>query len=330
MAVISVIGAGAWGTALSLVLARLGHQVYLYTNDLQDVAAMQRDQENKRYLPGFIFPSSLHVESDLPTVVQKADYVLMAVPSTAFDICLGEIAPFWTANHRFIWVTKGLNADGELLSTSVTKYLGRSVKKALISGPSFALETAKNAPTAVAVASSDTVYAAEVAALFNESQMRLYTLSDLIGAQLGGAIKNVFAIATGMTDGMKLGANTRAALMTRGLAEAIRLGQAMGAKMETFLGLTGVGDLILTCTDDLSRNRRYGFGLGKGALPEEIKASIGQVIEGELTTLHLYKLAKSKNVEMPLLEKMYEILYKNLPATQAIQSLLKRPQRAEF
>lgn len=329
MAKISVIGAGSWGSALAITFANAGHEVLLYSHHLSQVESMQQSHTNARYLPGITFPNALQVSGDLSATTAFASIILIAVPSHAFKECLIQLKPHWTQQHQLIWATKGLDESGQLLHTIVEKYLGAHIPKALLSGPSFALEVAEGFPTAVALASQDKTYVETLAHLLSHGNFRVYTTLDLIGAQLGGAVKNVLAIATGISDGLGFGANARAALITRGLAEMMRLGNALAAHPNTFMGLTGIGDLVLTCTDNKSRNRRYGLALGQGVPSNEITQNIGQVVEGIMTAHHVHALATKHAVEMPITEQVYRVLYEGLSPKEAVVALLNRPIKAE-
>jgi glycerol-3-phosphate dehydrogenase (NAD(P)+) len=329
MANISVLGAGSWGSALAMTLARSGHDVLLFSHNVAHVAQMQAERENRRYLPQMIFPAQLHVTADLSYAMNFARTILIAVPSHAFNDILQSISTYWTPSHELIWATKGLAESGDLLHTLIEKQLGKEVSKALLSGPSFALEVAQGLPTAVALISDDIVYAEKMAQMFNHGHFRAYIGTDIIGAQLGGAVKNVLAIATGISDGLGFGANARSALITRGLAEMMRLGQALSASRETFMGLTGVGDLVLTCTDNQSRNRRYGLALGQGEAQDEIAQRIGQVVEGVLTSHHVYSLAKKYDVDMPITEQVYRVVSHDLSPKEAVITLLNRALKVE-
>ncbi|MAZ40316.1 MAG: glycerol-3-phosphate dehydrogenase [Legionellales bacterium] len=329
MAKISVLGAGSWGTALALASSYAGHEVLLWTHNQAHAQMMQGAHVNARYLPEVKFPQNLQVSAQLSQLLSHATTILVAVPSHAFKSVITAIVPYWTEKHTLVWATKGLDDSGNLLHQVVDQTLGMGVKKAVLSGPSFATELAQALPTAVAVASDDIAYAAYLAELFSYQHFRVYTTSDLIGAQLGGAVKNVLAIACGISDGLGYGANARAALITRGLAEMMRLGQALSAAPETFMGLTGLGDLVLTCTDNKSRNRRYGLALGQGASAEAAQTEIGQVVEGILTAGHVYQLANTHQVEMPIVEQVYRVLQNQCTVQEAVSNLLGRTLKSE-
>jgi len=329
MANVSVLGAGSWGTALALSLSRAGHDVLLWSHEPEHVEKMQQDRSNTQYLPDIPFPDNLMITHELSQAMAHAKTILVVVPSHAFRSLLERIKIDWTPSHELIWATKGLDASGQLLHSIVERVLGDSVKRAVLSGPSFAIEAANALPTAVTIASTDEVYARVLAVLFNTEHFRVYVSDDIIGAELGGAVKNILAIACGISDGVGFGANARAALITRGLAEMMRLGCALSAQADTFMGLSGIGDLVLTCTDDKSRNRRYGLALGQGISPKQAQLQIGQVVEGILTASHVYKLAQKYHVDMPIVEQVYHVLQGECHVSDAVKVLLSRPLKSE-
>jgi glycerol-3-phosphate dehydrogenase (NAD(P)+) len=329
-ATIAVLGAGSWGTALALLLARNGHTVLLWGHDAARQARLEHERQNSAYLPGIPFPSNLHVYDSLAEVARSCSRFLIAVPSHAFRPTLTALQPLLPAESVLAWATKGLEpGSGKLLSEVAREVLGPGRSLAAVSGPTFAREVALNLPAALTVASDSAAVAEEVAAWLRNERVRVYTSGDLAGVQLGGAIKNVMAIAAGISDGLGFGANARAALITRGLAELTRLGVAMGGRPETFMGLTGAGDLILTCTDNASRNRRVGLALGQGRRLPEILAQLGQEAEGVATARELYRLAQQRRIEMPITEQVYRVLYENLPPQAAVEALLRREPRQE-
>lgn len=327
---IAVLGAGSWGTALAILLARNGHQVKLWAHRREHVDAMARDRANLKYLPLSLFPDQLTVSHDFDETASNKDLILVAVPSHAFHDLLPLLVPHTVKSQKIAWATKGLDVlSNRLLSEVVAEVLGPEVRAAVLSGPTFAGEVAAGHPTAIAVASWDLGFARDVASLLHNQSFRAYATQDMIGVQLGGATKNVLAIAAGMADGLGFGANARAALITRGLAEMMRLGLALGGKPETLMGLAGVGDLILTCTDNQSRNRRFGLGLGKGLSRQQVVAGIGQEIEGVVTAGIIRQLSHAHQVEMPITEQTYLILNEGLAPAEAVQNLLIREQRDE-
>ena len=329
LASVCVLGAGSWGTALAHLIASNGFAVKLWDADPQQVLALSSTRVNQRYLPGFWLSSSIEFESDLALAVNKRDLLLIALPSHAFSSCLKKVRPYCQKAPKIAWGTKGLDPSGRLLHQVALEVLGPRCHLAALSGPTFAREVIQGLPSAITVASDDEKFAAAVAKILHNQFFRAYTSNDLIGVQLGGAVKNVLAIAAGVSDGMGFGANARAALITRGLAEMIRLGEALGAKRETFMGLAGVGDLILTATDNQSRNRRLGLGLGQGRTVEELKAEIGQEIEGILTARLIWQLAVKLGVEMPIVEQVYALLYRGVSPQEAVRQLLLRERKPE-
>ncbi len=328
---ISVYGAGSWGTALAIHLARIGHEVHLWGRNASHIQEMRQQRENARYLPGIELPERLMPEADLAVVAQASYYHLVVIPSEHFRGFLARLQGELPEIYRLIWATKGIeHQSGKLLHEVIEDELGEDTAYAIVSGPTFAAEVARGMPTAMSVAADDPVLQQDVAALFHALNLRMYTSDDVIGVELGGAVKNVLAIAAGISDGLHFGANARAALVTRGLAEIIRLGEAMGANQETLMGLAGLGDLVLTCTDDQSRNRRFGLALGRGKGAEQAMQEIGQVVEGAVTAKSVMKLMASAEVEMPICALVYKILYENLSPESAVHTLLKRSLKAEY
>jgi glycerol-3-phosphate dehydrogenase (NAD(P)+) len=327
---IAILGAGSWGTALALYLARLGQEVRLWTQQESRAEILRADQANNRYLPGYSFPPTLSVTSDLQTALSGECDVLLAVPSAAYQQLLMDLQPLLAKNARLISVTKGLDEEkGDLLSTVAAKILGAQHGYAVLSGPSFAREVAAGLPTAVVIATHDANFANDLSTRFNSPLLRVYLSTDVIGVEVGGAVKNVIAIATGIADGMGLGANARSALITRGLAEITRLGLALGGHYETFTGLAGLGDLVLTCTDDQSRNRRFGLALGRGKTPAEAESEIGQVIEGKRNTEIIEHLAHTLIVDMPITATVLPVLQGKITIREAMQTLLSRAPKNE-
>jgi glycerol-3-phosphate dehydrogenase (NAD(P)+) len=334
---IAIIGAGAWGTALSIALTRHGkHAVHLWAFEKDVVDSIQRVRINQAFLPGHEIPKAVVATTDLETALKDAELLVGVMPShhcrRVFEQIVGK--KLLRDNVPFVSATKGIEQESLLRMTEVvTEVVSRSgfePRVAAVSGPSFAIEVAKGDPTAITVASQDRELAALVQREFSDATLRLYTNDDVVGVELGGALKNVIAIAAGVCDGMGLGHNTAAALMTRGLAEISRLAVACGAKRETLLGLAGMGDLVLTCTGGLSRNRSVGVGLGKGRRLTEIIAEMhGMVAEGVLTTNAARGLAQKMKIEMPITEQMYAILHEGKPAREAIRELMTRPHAME-
>ena len=327
---LSVFGAGSWGTALAIHAARNGCDTMLWGHNPERAQILQQSRENSRYLPGITFPSNLQVSGNLQKMVEFSPMLLISVPSHAFKATLEKIKPYLGSRPKIAWATKGFASDnGSLLSDVVETVLGQNVLTAVLSGPSFAREVANGLPTAITVASPTNHFANDVAAIFHHHGFRAYTSTDIIGVQVGGACKNVLAIAAGIADGLGFGANTRAALITRGLTEIMRLGIRMGGHSDTFMGLAGLGDLILTCTDNQSRNRRFGLALGQGKSRDEAIKEIAQSVEGISAAREAYLLGQKHQVEMPITEQVYDVLFNALSPKQAVQNLLARDQKPE-
>mgnify|MGYP000305087858 FL=1 len=328
---ITVLGAGSYGTALAICLARNGHKTLLWGRDAHHVTAMAQDRENNKYLADCPFPENLALEADLEKAVQASDNLLVVVPSHAFADMLKQIKPMLTDNAKIAWATKGLDPQtGDLLQNVARQVLGDSMTLAVLSGPTFAKEMASGLPTAISLSSEDDEFVAELSDLLHcEKRFRVYSNKDFIGVQLGGAVKNVIAIAAGIADGIGFGANARTALITRGLAEMTRLGLALNAEPATFMGMAGLGDLVLTCTDNQSRNRRFGLALGQGNEVEQAITDIGQVVEGYRNTKEVYMLAQRHDVEMPIVEQVYQVLYRGKNAKLAAADLLSRDKKFE-
>jgi glycerol-3-phosphate dehydrogenase (NAD(P)+) len=317
----AVIGAGSWGTALSLVLSRNGHTVHLWAKEADHIAVMVKERENKRYLPGIHFPDLLRLSPSLEDALQQSTDILIAVPSHAFAEVVEKIAPYLRPDQGILWATKGLDHSARFLHEVVIEKTGVR-PLALITGPSFAKEVADALPTAVTVAHTHLEYGQHIQRAFQSPYFRVYLNDDLIGAELGGALKNVIALAVGIAEGLGFRTNTKAALMTRGLAEMMRLGHALGAKRETLMGLSGLGDLILTCSDTQSRNLRFGIMLGQGLSRDEACQKIGQVIESIHTAKLVFELAQKHGVRMPISDQVYAILYEHLSCAKVIDVLL--------
>lgn len=327
----TVIGAGSYGTALAITLARNGHRVLLWGHDPQHIKKLQTNRCNQAFLPDIRFPDNLSPEASLKTAITASHNILIVVPSHVFNQVLQNIQPFLTQHSRIIWATKGLErGTGRLLQEVARETLGDKIPLAVLSGPTFAKELAAGLPTAIAVAASNAEFNQELQQLFHcGKSFRVYKNPDMIGVQIGGAVKNVIAIGAGMSDGMGFGANTRTALITRGLAEISRLGRVMGAEPSTFMGMAGLGDLVLTCTDNQSRNRRFGMLLGQGMKTKEAEKRIGQVVEGYLNTKEVHALAQRVGVEMPITEQIYQVLYGNKNVREAANTLLSRATKDE-
>ncbi len=327
----TVIGAGSYGTSLAISLARNGANIVLWGHDAEHMARLDADRANHEFLPGIAFPDTLIVETDLQKAVQASRDLLVVVPSHVFGIVLKSLQPHLRTDSRICWATKGLEPEtGRLLQDVAHDVLGDSYPLAVLSGPTFAKELAMGMPTAISVASPDVQFVRYLQEKIHCSKtFRVYANSDFIGMQLGGAVKNVIAIGAGMSDGIGFGANARTALITRGLAEMSRLGAALGAQPETFMGMAGLGDLVLTCTDNQSRNRRFGLALGQGKDVDTAQTDIGQVVEGYRNTKEVWMLAKRMGVEMPIVEQIYQVLYQGKDARLAAQDLLARDKKME-
>ncbi|MGD9339384.1 MAG: NAD(P)H-dependent glycerol-3-phosphate dehydrogenase [Chromatiales bacterium] len=326
-----VLGAGSWGTALAIQFSRAGRPTVLWGRDREQMAAMADARLNQRYLPDAPFPSNLVVEADLDAALAGARDILVVVPSHAFREMLQQISPFCGAGTRIAWATKGFELEtGKLPHQVAEDVLGPDVPLAVLSGPTFAKEVGAGLPTAMTVASSDTGFARELAESLSSEAFRAYTSSDISGVEVGGAVKNVLAIGAGISDGLGFGANTRVALINRGLVEMMRLGVALGAQRETFMGLAGMGDLVLTCTDDLSRNRRMGLMLAAGKSVAEAQTEIGQVVEGIQAARAVWQVAHRQGVDMPITEQIYRILYEGQSPSSAVEALMARDLRPEF
>ncbi|EOI3321577.1 NAD(P)H-dependent glycerol-3-phosphate dehydrogenase [Serratia marcescens] len=327
----TVIGAGSYGTALAITLARNGHTVVLWGHNPAQVQTLQQDRCNQAFLPDVPFPDTLLLEADLARALAASRDVLVVVPSHVFGDVLRQLKPHLRTDARIVWATKGLEAEtGRLLQDVAREALGEAIPLAVLSGPTFAKELAAGLPTAIALAATDAQFADDLQQLLHcGKSFRVYSNPDFIGVQLGGAVKNVIAIGAGMSDGIGFGANARTALITRGLAEMSRLGSALGADPSTFMGMAGLGDLVLTCTDNQSRNRRFGIMLGQGKGVQEAQDSIGQVVEGYRNTKEVLALAQRHGVEMPITEQIYQVLYCHKDAREAALSLLGRARKDE-
>lgn len=329
---ITVLGAGSYGTALAICLARNGNPITLWGRNAAEMAQMQQQRLNQKYLPDIPLPPTLEVTADLAHAVRQSRDILVVVPSHAFAETLRQIKPLLATDARVAWATKGLEPEtGRLLQDVAREILGEQVALAVLSGPTFAKEMAAGLPTAISLSSADPAFIKQLSDLLHCARtFRVYTNSDFIGVQLGGAVKNVIAIGAGMADGIGFGANARTALITRGLAEMCRLGCAMGAQKDTFMGMAGLGDLVLTCTDNQSRNRRFGLLLGQGKGVEEAMQAIGQVVEGFRNAKEVFNLAQRVGVEMPITEQIYQVLYQGKNVKLAAQDLLGRERKDEI
>ncbi len=328
---IAVLGAGSWGTALALQLDRSGSHSILWDRDTENLERIRATRLNQRYLPGIDIPESIVVEIDMLTAVKAADHVLVVTPSYAFASVMKTIREVLVPGQGVAWACKGFEpGSGRLLHQVALELLPESTPLAIATGPSFAKEVAMNLPTAITVAGPDRDFTKTMADALHGGRFRAYTSDDMIGAELGGAVKNVMAVATGICDGMALGDNARAALITRGLAEMMRLGAALNAKPETLMGLAGAGDLILTCTGDLSRNRRLGLKLGEGKTLEQALEEIGQVVEGVNSAAEVQRLAIQHEINMPITEQVNGIIHLGWNPVEGVARLLAREQKAEY
>ena len=326
---ITVIGAGSWGTALSLSLVKGGHPVFLTTHSPSHIQAMEADRENKKYLPGVRLPEGLHLTASYDEAVEGADLVVFAVPAQHFRSTLEQAAPFLTSDTLVVNVAKGIEIGTQLRLSEIAHILRRDLRYVTLSGPSHAEEVGRFLPTTLVAASEDPTAADQVQALFMADWLRVYTSADVCGVELGGALKNIIALGAGISDGIGYGDNAKAALMTRGMTEMARLGMALGARRETFFGLTGMGDLIVTCTSMHSRNRRCGILIGEGVPPEKAVERIGMVVEGFYTVEAAVKLARTAHVEMPITESIYRCLHGGLTPQDAVAQLMGRPKKRE-
>ncbi|RJX26367.1 MAG: NAD(P)H-dependent glycerol-3-phosphate dehydrogenase [Desulfurivibrio sp.] len=331
---IAVIGAGSWGTALAKLLSDKGHRVHLWAHRPEHVEAINRERENRKYLPGFALSDRVAASADLGEVISGKNFVLMVVPSHVFRSVFQQVVPLLGQESVVVSATKGIENDSLMTMSQVMddelRKNGKSAGIGVLTGPSFAKEVAAGVPTAVTVAARKKELAARIQDIFFTERFRVYASTDLIGQELGAALKNIVAIAAGISDGLGYGTNTRAALITRGLAEITRLGVKMGANPLTFSGLGGMGDLVLTCTGDLSRNRTVGLQLGQGKKLQAILAEMEMVAEGVKTTRSAWKLARREGVDMPILEQIYQVLYEDKSCQQAVMALLTRDQREEM
>ena len=327
---ITVIGAGAWGTALAISLAA-NHRVTLWARDAGQVSAMRATRRNQRYLPDAPLPDNLELSADFDAALADAGLLIVAVPAAAFRGTLERIAQGCSTSCGLVWLCKGFESGTSLLPHQVAEQvLPPELSCGVLSGPSFAQEVAQGLPTALVLAAHDEAFAQRVAHALHHSRLRVYASNDVTGVEVGGAVKNVMAIAAGVCDGMKLGNNARAALITRGLAEIARLGLKLGGHPETLGGLSGAGDLILTCTGDLSRNRRVGMLLAQQFNLEDILGQIGHVAEGVYAVREVHQLAQRLGVDMPICDAVYRVLYDHVPVAEMVASLLNRTASLEF
>ena len=328
---IGVIGAGAWGTAISIHLARNGLPVDLWVYESEVCEEILTKRENSVYLPNFELPSTIFPSTSLEYVVKDKDSLFLVVPSHVMRLTAKHLDPFLKPGCLIINATKGIENDSlQTVNTILQKTISASSRLASISGPTFATEVAKQVPSAIVAAAKDMKTAEDVQTILSTSHFKVFTSTDILGVELGGSLKNVIAIATGIADGLELGFNARSALITRGLVEMKRIGTALGARPETFSGLSGMGDLVLTCTGDLSRNRSVGVKLGRGEKLKEIVESMQMVAEGVKTVKSAYSLKKKLNTQASIIEETYNVLYEEKPPLQALEDLMKVETASEF
>ena len=324
---IAVLGSGSWGSALAINLARNGAAALLWGRNQKHLSDMRNCNMNTRYLPNIQFPENLNISDCLDDCIKNAEYPIIAVPSHAFAEILSKINK---PKHGLAWITKGIDPhSNKLLSELVHAKWGSDFPISIISGPSFAKEVAEGLPTALVIASNNQEYANKLIKILHNDTLRLYASKDINGVQVCGAVKNVIAIACGISDGLKFGANARAALITRGIAEMERLGNVFKAQKETFMGLAGTGDLVLTCTDNQSRNRRFGLKLGEGIDAKTAQQEIGQVVEGCQNAVQIHFLAQKHNIDMPICNEVYAILNNQSSPAQSAQKLMNRPLKSD-
>jgi len=326
---VAVLGAGSWGTALAMQLARNGLQVKLWGHQPDHIVRLQELRENSDYLPGFKLADNIDPQATLQAAIEQATYLLIAVPSKGFRALLQDLKPLLNEDQVLFWASKGFEIEtGKLLHEVIEQELP-GYRYGVVSGPTFATEVARGLPAAIACAGNDAQTTADFAELLRGHHFRAYTSQDIVGVELGGALKNVLAIAVGVADGLGFGANTRAALMTRGLSEIMRLGTKLGAHQETMMGLAGLGDIILTCTDNQSRNRRFGLAIGQGKSVAHAEIEVGQTVEGLRAAKAIYNKAKELKLDLPIIEEVYRVLYEAKDPHDAVRDLESRPQGDE-
>lgn len=328
---VAVLGAGSYGTALAIQYARAGSPVLLWGRKPEALDTMRSTRENARYLPGATLPVGIELVADMGQALNRAEEVLVVVPSHALRETLEAMQATGNCPERVSWATKGLELEtGKLPHEVVRDVLGERSHLAVLSGPTFAAELARGLPTALTVASGEQAYAESIAQRISDGTFRAYTSGDVVGVEVGGATKNVMAITAGLSDGLGFGSNARVAMITRGLSEMMRFGVARGAQPETFMGLAGMGDLVLTCTDNQSRNRRMGLALASGKTVAEAEEEIQQVVEGVLAARAVHAAATRLGVDMPITEQMYRIIYEGVAPMDAVRALMQRPTGAEI
>ncbi len=329
MSEVSILGSGSWGTAMAMCLAQNAHNILLWTHNQETAKELSKTHINQKYLPGVILPDNIEYTSDIALCGSKADVIIIATPShTVREVCK-KIAPFVKKGQIVVSISKGFDMEKYDRLSQVIKDEIPDCTVAAMSGPSHAEEVVKKLPTTNVVACEDIEIAKYIQRIFNSENFRIYTTDDIIGVELGGALKNVIALCAGISDGLGYGDNTKAALMTRGMAEIIRLGTAMGAKQETFSGLSGMGDLIVTCTSMHSRNRCAGILIGQGKTPEQAQQEVKMVVEGVKTAKAVNYLAKKYDVEMPISQTAYEVLFNGMPVKESVLALMNREMKNE-
>lgn len=326
---IAVIGSGSWGTAMAVMLASRGHDIFLWSWIQEETDRLARDRENKEFLPNIKFPDTIYCTHNMRECTENAELIITAAPSPATRTTAKQLAPFVAEGQKIVNISKGLEEGTLLRLSEVYKEEIPQAVISVMSGPSHAEEVSRGLPTTNVVASDSIETAKTIQDIFMGDMFRVYTSTDIAGVELGGALKNVIALCAGISDGLGYGDNTKAALMTRGLAEIARLGTAMGAKQETFMGLSGVGDLIVTCTSMHSRNRRAGILLGEGKTLQETLDAVHMVVEGVNTATAAYELAEKYNVTMPIVTEAYNILFNGTNAREAVLNLMTREKREE-
>ncbi len=326
---IAVVGSGGWGTAIASLLAKNGHNVMLWSYLQAESEALSKNKENKQFLPGVILPETISYTTSLSEAADHAEIIVMVTPSQAIAKTAAALAPFVKQGTIIVVASKGLEQETQKRLSEVVQENIPQAKVAVMSGPSHAEEVGRELPTTNVIASSDIMLSQYLQDIFMCDTFRVYTGRDMVGVELGGALKNVIALCAGITDGLGLGDNAKAALMTRGMAEITRLGVAMGADPMTFLGLAGMGDLIVTCTSMHSRNRRAGILIGQGMTPEQAVEEVKMVVEGFYTTKAAYLLAKKMNVEMPIVEQAYGVLFEGKDPKKAVMNLMVRDKKHE-
>lgn len=326
---IGVIGAGSWGTALAIHLAGLGYDLYLWDLDTEHLRRMAEDRENKDYLPGIVLPNNIHMEFDEDKALKDADIALFSVPAQHFASAFTKALPMLPENATIVNVAKGIDQNSLKTMSQIALEIKPDAKYVVLSGPSHAEEVGRNLPAAVVVASNTKEPSRYIRDVFMDENFRIYVNDDVIGVELGGSLKNIIALGAGISDGLGFGDNAKAAMMTRGIVEMTRLGVKMGADPASFSGLSGIGDLIVTCCSMHSRNRRCGILIGKGMDPKDAVKEVGMVVEGMYTADSAYRLAKELDVNMPITEAIYNVVHGNMSAEDAVNALMNRSKKHE-